>query len=670
VSTFTGRDQHLAVLHKLLPGHEDPGDTHAGATAVVISAIDGTAGVGKTALALHWAHQVRDRFPDGQLYVNLRGFDPGGQVMDPALAVRGFLDAFEVPPARIPADPDAQAALYRSLLVDKRMLIVLDNARDSAQVRPLLPGAPGCLVVVTSRNQLSSLIAATGTHPLTLDLLTTQEAEDLLARRLGTDRIAAEPDAVTEIISRCARLPLALTLVAAHAALRPHTPLHTLADQLRDAQQRWQTLTGDDPTSDIQTVFSWSYHALTSDAARLFRLLGLHPGPHIGAPAAASLTGLTPTAVRPLLAELARANLLTEPAPGRYTLHDLLRAYATDLAHTTDTDEQRHTAIGRILDHYLHTAHPANRLLNPARDPLPLDPPRAGVTPESFSDYAQAWGWFTAERPVLLAAVETAAATGFDTHTWQLAWTLSNFLQRRGHWHDWVAIGRAAVGAAQRLADPTVQARTHRMLAGAYLRLGRLDDAHTQLCQALNLVTRVGDQTQQAHTHRNLGLLWERRGQPAQALHHDQQALYLYQATGHRVGQADALNAVGWYHVLLGEYQQALTCCQQALTLHQQLGDLAGQAATWDSLGYAHHHLGQHTQAITCYQHALTLYQDLGNRYNEATTLTRLGDTHHTAGNPTTARDAYQQALTILTDLDHPEAGTVRTKLATITPIE
>ncbi len=663
VATFTGRTQHLADLNKLLPDHGPARDTPDRATAVVISAIDGTAGVGKTALAVHWAHQIRDRFPDGQLYVNLRGFDPSSQVTEAATAVRGFMDALEVPPQRIPADSDAQVALYRSLLVDKRMLIVLDNARDSAQVRPLLPSAPGCLVVVTSRNQLTSLVAATGAHPLTLDLLTNREARDLLTHRLGTDRIAAEPDAVEEIITRCARLPLALTLVAAHATLRPHTSLQSLAEQLSSAQQRWQTLTGDDPATDVQAVFSWSYHSLRPAAAQLFRLLGLHPGPDIGVPAVASLTGIPPNDARSLLAELVRANLITEHSPGRYTLHDLLRAYATQLAHTTDTDQQRHAATHRILDHYLHTAHTADRQLIPPRDPGPLAPPQPGVTPEHPADRAQAMAWFTAEHRVLLAAVDNAAATGFDTHTRQLAWTLWTFLDRRGHWHDLAEVGRSAAAAAERLADPTAQAHARRNLAIAHVRLGRVDDAHTQLSHALDLATRAGDLLGQAHSHYSLGYLWERQGHPAQALDHARQALHLYRAAGHQIGQAHALNLIGWYHVLLGDPQQALTSCQQALTLHQELDNHTGQAATWDSLGYAHHHLGHHTHAVTCYQNALDLYHDLGNRSEEANTLNHLGDTHHAAGAPKAAREAWQQALTILDDLDHPDADAVRTKL-------
>ena len=667
VAHFAGRAGELATLTGLLRGRADTGGT------VVISAIGGTAGVGKTALAVHWAHRVADRFPDGQLYVNLRGFDPTGSVMAPAEAVRRFLDALQVSPERIPVDLDAQAALYRSQLAGKRMLVVLDNARDTAQVRPLLPGAPGCLVLVTSRNQLTSLIAADAAHPINLDLLTSDEARQLLAQRLGTERVAAEPQAVAEIITRCACLPLALALVGARAALQPHTRLHRLADELRNTQHRWQTLTGDDPTTDVQAVFSWSYQALTPDAAQLFRLLGLHPGSDIAAPAADSLAGLPTSTIRPLLAELTQASLLVEHTPGRYTLHDLLRAYAGDLAQRIDTYQQRHTATHRILDHYLHTAHTATRLLYPALDPITLTPPAPGVTLQHPADYQQALDWFTVERPVLLAVVEHAAVAGFDTYAWQQAWTLATFLDRRGHWHDQATTGRTAVAAARRLADPTAQSRAHRILAHAYIQLGRFDDAHAMLSHALDLAIQAGDQTGQAHTHTNLSYLWEQRGNYPQALHQARQALPLFQATGHQLGQADALNAVGWYHALLGDYQQALTACQHALTLFQELGDRHGQAYTWDSLGYADHHLGDHSQALTCYQHALQLFQELGDRYQEAGTLIRLGDTYHATGNHQVAYDTWHQALTILDELDHPDAEQVRVKLIALdasTPVD
>jgi hypothetical protein len=343
---FSGRQSELAELDLVLD------QTPAGAVPVV--AISGTAGIGKTTLAVWWAHRVAHRFPDGQLYVNLRGFDAKTQAMDPGEAVRRFLAALNVPPERIPDDVDAQAALYRSHLAGRRMLLVLDNARDSAQVRPLLPGTPGCLVVVTSRRQLTSLIAADGAHPLTLNLLTGEEARLLLSRHLGAGRVAAEPAAVTEIVTRCARLPLALGLMAARVAVRPTVPLRLLADELCDTQQRWQTLTDDDTASDVRTVLSWSYQALTPAAARLFRLLGLHPGQDTDAPAAASLAALPVSATRLLLAELTQGSLLVEHVPGRYTFHDLLRAYATHLAHMIESEDQRRAAAGRVQHHYMN----------------------------------------------------------------------------------------------------------------------------------------------------------------------------------------------------------------------------------------------------------------------------------------------------------------------------
>jgi len=658
VGAFAGRAEHLARLDALLAA-----GAGGAPTAVVISAIGGTAGVGKTALAVRWAHRVKDQFPDGQLYVNLRGFDPSGQVMAPAAAVRGFLDAFEVPAERIPASPEAQAALYRSLLVGRRVLVVLDNARDAEQARPLLPGTPTALVLVTSRSQLTSLVAVDGAHPLTLDLLTEAEARELLARRLGPDRVAAEPDAVGQVIAWCARLPLALTIAAARAE-QSGFPLAALAADLAEAGRRLDVLDAGDAAGQVRAVLSWSYTALSPAAARLFRLLGLHPGPDISA-AAASLAAAPPAEARRLLAELVRASLLTEHTPGRYGFHDLLRTYAADLTHTHDPDDQRRAALGRMLDHYLHTAHTADRLLNPPRDPTPLalTPPGPGVTPEQPAGHGQALAWLAAEHPVLLAAVGLAAEVGLDTHCWQLAWTLDTFLDRRGHWHDWTTTWQTALAAAGRLGDPAAQAYAHRRLARAHSRLGRYPDAHTHVAHALRLYALAGDHAGQAGTHVDLGMLWERQGRPEQALGHAQQALTLSRAAGHRRGQAHALNAVGWCHALLGDHQQALTYCQQALTLLQDLGDRPGQADTWDSLGYAHHHLAQHTQAADCYQHALHLYRDLGDRYNEATTLTRLGDTQHAAGDPAAARTAWTQALDILTDLGHPDTDTVRAKI-------
>jgi tetratricopeptide (TPR) repeat protein/transcriptional regulator with XRE-family HTH domain len=652
---FTGRRRHLRELDALLAG--DP------PTAVVISAIAGTAGVGKTALAVHWAHRVTDRFPDGQLYVNLRGFDPSGRPSEPAAAVRGLLDALGAPPQGVPADPQAQFALYRTLLAGRRMLVVLDNARDAEQVRPLLPGAPGCLALVTSRNLLTGLVASEGAHPLTLDVLSTVEARDLLARRLGADRVAREPDAVEEIVAFCARLPLALAVVAAYAAIHPDLPLSHFAVELQDTEGRLDSFETGDRGTDVRAVFSWSYNSLHAAAARVFRLLGLHPGPDISAVAAASLAGDPLHEVQRSLADLARANLITEPRPGRYALHDLLRAYARELAQAVEPDAARHAAEHRMLDHYLHSAHTAALSLNPNRAAITVAEPRPGTNPEEPTDAEQAMAWFTTEHPVLLAVIEHAATGGWDAHIWQLSWSLADFSYRRGHWHAQITADGAAIAAARRLGDHTGQALCHRNLAKAFTQLNRYGDAHTHLRHALDLLIETGDRAGQASTHESLALVSERQEHYAAALEHAEQALALHRAAGNEVGQANAINQVGWYHALLGNHREALTNCGQALTLFQQLGSRPGQAATWDSLGYAHHHLGEYDKAIACYGKAIDLIRDIGSRYAEAEALGHLGDAHHAAGNADPARDAWREAVTILDGLDHPEADRIRGKL-------
>ena len=358
VPAFTGRSAELASLDALagldamVPRADGAGP--AATAEVAICAVSGTAGVGKTALAVHWAHRVAGRFPDGQLYVNLRGFDPGGAGLDPGQALHGFLEAFGVPPARIPEDLAAQSGLFRSLLAGKRILVLLDNARSAEQVRPLLPGSPGCLAIVTSRDKLAGLVATAGARPLALDLLTAADARDLLARRLGADRVAAEPAAIACIIAACARLPLALTIAAARAATSPTFPLAAIAAELREAASALDPFDAGESATDVRTVFSWSYRALSAPAARMFRLLGLHPGPDVAVTAAASLAAVPPGQARALLAELTRAHLLAEHAPGRYAFHDLLRAYASELASAQECPADRASAVHRLLDHYLH----------------------------------------------------------------------------------------------------------------------------------------------------------------------------------------------------------------------------------------------------------------------------------------------------------------------------
>jgi tetratricopeptide (TPR) repeat protein/transcriptional regulator with XRE-family HTH domain len=659
VAHFTGRAAELAELTGLL---EQAGAQPAG--TVVISAIGGTAGVGKTALALHWAHQVAGRFGDGQLYVNLRGYDPSGTPAAPEAAIRGFLDALGVPPARIPPGPEAQAGLYRSLLAERRMLIVADNARDEQQVRSLLPASPGSLVLVTSRSQLGGLAAANGAALISLDVLTHGEAVQLLTARLGTARAAAEPAAVDRIARLCACLPLALGVAAARAAARSGLPLAALAAELADSASRLEALDAGDPGSSVRAVFSWSTRQLTGEAARMFRLLGIHPGPDITAAAAASLAGRGQPQARALLCELARAHLIAEHLPGRYAFHDLLRAYAAEQARHTDSVTGRREATGRMLDHYLHTAARAALLLMPSQEPVVLAPPRPGAAPGQPADHRQAMAWFEAEHQVLIAAVTLAVASGFDAHAWQIPWAMSSFLQARGRLQEWAAAQRTALAAATRLGDTAAQALSGRLLANARTELGDHDQARGHYARSLTLYQRLGNRLGEAKILHSLGFAAQRQGRYADALRHAEQALRLYQASGDKANEAVALNNVGWDHCLLGDYQQARAFCRQALIVSAEAGHRWAEGDAWDSLGYAEHHLGNLADAAACYQRALRLFRESGARFDEAATLTRLGDARHAAGEQAHARQAWQQALAILEDLQHPHAAQARAKLA------
>jgi tetratricopeptide (TPR) repeat protein len=658
VRQFAGRKSELAELTALLD------DAGAGTpAAVVISAIEGTAGVGKTALAVHWAHLAANRFPDGQVYVNLRGFDPSRKPVPPAQAIREVLDALGVPAERIPASLDAQAALYRSLLAGRRMLVVLDNAREAQQVRPLLPGGPGCLVVITSRSQLVG-VAAEGAHTLTLDLLTEAEARELLDLRLGAARAGVEPEAAAELIRLCARLPLALAITAARAAARPGLGLGALAAELTDAQPVLDALDTGDPAASVRTVFSWSLDSLAAPAADMFGLLGLHPGPDITIPAAASLAGIPLSRARRALRELAEAHLISEHAPGRFSLHDLLRAYAAEQAAGYDRAGQRDAAVRRMLDHYLHTAEHANSVLYPSADPLALAAPAPGVQPEHFADHKQALAWFTAECQVLLTV--TRASPTVAHYACELPRAISRFLRRQSRWQDEIAMQTltlelAAAGRCDQLAH---QAHAYRCLGAGYDLAGQHEQAARALNQGLGLFRQLGDTVNQARLHFSLGRVFQGQGQPGQAMACARTALALFETAGHRPGQALALDGIGWCQIQLGQYTQALRTTGQALRLHRELGDLEGQACALDNFGLIHQRLGHTAQAIACYQRSLAIYEETGERYTIPWILARLGDSHRAAGDLPAATGAWKRAQAILDDLGHPGAEALRAKIA------
>ncbi|WP_181773162.1 AfsR/SARP family transcriptional regulator [Amycolatopsis pittospori] len=638
---FVGRASELAALD-------------ARSSGVVV--VGGPGGVGKTSFVLRWAHDRLDRFPDGQLYINLRGFDPTAVPLEPAVALRSFLDALQVPAERIPDDVDARSTLLRGLVARRRLLMVLDNARDESQVRPLLPGGGDCLVVVTSRSQLTGLVAVEQAHPLRMPMLEVSDAAALLTHRIDRRGLADEA-AVEDLVRFTGGLPLALAVVAARAIAHPGFPLRALVAELRDEQGR---LDAGDPASSVRAVTSWSYHGLSPEAARLFRLLGLHAGPDIGLAAAAALAGVTIAHVRPLLAELNRTHMVDEREPGRFRSHDLLRAFAREQA----SDDEAQEALGRVLDHYLHTGFAAERRLSPHWPPITLATPRAGAAPRAIETYDEAIDWFTAEHAAILAATELAVVSGeFDTHAWQIPWTISTFLTRTGRWDQRAATQQTALNAAKRLGDRAAQAAALHLLGRVHSMAGDHPRALADLTGALTLYQEIGDLTGEATTHFSLGLAGAGREDHETALNHAHRALELFRAKENRPWEAFSVSALGWYSARLGQDEPALAYSSEALELLRDVGDRDCEAHVLRTLGYVHHRRGEYGLAAEYHALAGDLFHALGDTYSEAATADQLGDARHHEGDIDAARQAWQRAETLLSGLGHPDAAAARAKL-------
>lgn len=631
-SPFVGRSDELDRLDAL--ASRSP-------TTVAISAMSGAGGIGKTWLALHWADRHADRFPDGQLFVDLRGFSPENAPMAPAVAMRGLLSALGVAPEGIPVDTHAQSALFRSLLVGKRVLLILDNAADTAQVSGMLPGSSSCMVLVTSRNRLAGLITGHGAQHLPLDVLPGSDARALLADRLGSDRVTAEPVAVDELVELCGGFPLALSIVAGRARTRPDLSLAALAAELRNLGL--EALDDGEPDASLSAVLSWSYRALTADQAGTFEALGLAPGPDLGLAAAASLLGCSPAEAGKRLRELERASLVHQEPHGRWRMHDLIRRYAAGVGHLLPP-AGRNTILRRVLDFYLHTANAADNRLYPLSASPELDPPSPGVQQHPLEDIPAALAWFTAEHANLMAAQQLALENGWHPAVWQFTWVLNTFQSRRGHRHDQLRACQAGVAAAERLSAPVRQVLAHRLLGRAYVELDCRDEATAHLHQALELARRHGTRVVEAHTHRTLASAWERWDDHERALDHATKALEIHRVLDDPLGEATALNAVGWCADQLGDHDAARAHCSSALELFRRHNDLNGEAATLDSLGSIDHHSGRHRQAVENYRQSLALYRRLEDINEAARTLTNLGHPHASLGQDDLARAAWQEA--------------------------
>jgi DNA-binding SARP family transcriptional activator len=637
VPHFTGRAEELRELTALL-SEETP-------ATVLISAIGGTAGVGKTALAVQWAHQVVGRFPDGQLYVNLRGYDPG-QPLSPADALAGLLRALGVPGQGIPPGQNERAGRYRSLLAGRRVLVVLDNARSAEQARPLLPATPGCAALVTSRDSLAGLVARDGARRLDLDLLPMAEAVSLLRELIG-GRVDVDPAAAAALARWCCRLPLALRVAAELATSRPDVPLADLVGELAGQQRSLDLLdAGGDQGTAVRTVFSWSCRHLDGDTARAFRLVGLHPGTDFDRYALAALTDYPPEHADRIMAQLIRAHLAEVVRPGRYGMHDLLRSYASELAVANETEDERRAALTRLLDYYLRVSATATGILYPGdRDRLPCGP-RQPVSAPPLADRVTARDWLDRERPSLVAAVE-AAGHGWPELAIQLANTLSRYLDDGCHEHEAIIIYGVARQAAHLTGDRAAEAAALTDLGIAEWSQDRYRQAAGRFRRALALFRQINDQAGQARTLNCLGVTQLSLCHYQQANAHLWEAVTLYRRAGTRGPEARALGNLGSTEFWLGRYQQAAALQQECLDLCRQNDDRAGEATALSRLGVLWARLGQYQRAIRCQRQSLAVSRDIRNPAEEATALAELGKVEVRLGRHYQAAGHFRQALEI-----------------------
>lgn len=661
VAHFTGRDAELAALDALLI--EDPVDRPA---AMVIGVIAGTAGVGKTALAVHWAHRVRDRFPEGQLFVNLHGYSPC-PLMGPEQALGEFLRALDVPMEQIPAGLGERAALYRSVLDGRRVVVVLDNAATAEQVRPLLPGSASCRVVVTSRNRLSGLIAHDGASRVSVDLLPPAEAITLLREVIGTARVAAEPESTAALASQCAYLPLALRIAAERAATHPHVTVADLAEELAVVHDRLDLLATaeqEDEATAVRAVFSWSYHALAPEAARAFRLLGLHAGADLSAPAAAALTDTTPAQARRLLETLVGMHLIEETGKDRYRLHDLLRVYAAERAQAEETDHDRAAAVRRVLTWYLHTGDAADRMLTPHRRRVSLGHPELPGTPLEFTTYGQALDWCETERANLVAAVRHAAEAGEHVIAGKLPLALWGFFNLRKHWADLITTHHIGLTAAQHLHDQEGEAWNRGGLGMAYLDLRRCDEALHHYQRALHICQDINDPWGEAVALLSLGRAYLQLERYDKALDYSQQALHICQDIDDPWSQTFALLNIGTIHRRLHHFEDALDCFQRTLTVVRSARHPSGEAMTLHNLGDTYRDLQRFEDARDYFQQACSAYRGIGDRWGEAETLRDIGDTFQKLNQMPAAVEYWRLALPIFEDLnDSVTAAKVRASI-------
>jgi len=649
IPDFTGREGHVKQLCDLLP------DVAAGdeSGAVVVSLVAGAGGLGKTTLAVHAAHRLRARFPDGQLYVGLHG--AGDRPAAPADVLGRFLRELGVDTQTIPVTEDERAALYRTRLAGRRMLIVLDDARDAAQVRPLLPGSASCGVIVTSRNRLPDL---GGSRLVDLDVLDADEARALLVRIVGAGRLEAEPEATAQVLAACAGLPLAIRIAGARLAVRAGWTIQTLARRLADERRRIDEFTVGDLA--VRACFEVSFASLPPvgrggvDPARAFRLLGLWRGPFIALPAAAALLGEPADDVADALEVLVDANLLQSPAADRYRFHDLLRVYAAERAAKQESQQERDAAVRRLVTWYLHTAAAAVHVVESHRDQVALDPPPPGCHPLSFDTAGAAFAWCDTERGNLVASTRQAGEAGLDDIAWKLAVAAGGFLYRWSYWTDSIACHRIGLASARRLGDRKGEAWVLNNL-GMVFGDQRLDNAIGYLQDALAIRREIGDRRGEAQTANNLAYSYQLRGRTDEAVGLLLQALDLQRQVRHRYGESVTLSNLGEAYLDLGDVDEAMGYLREALSIAREIGAQPIEGYVLTNLGQAHLNRGRVDEAVRCLRQAVSIHHTAGDRYGEAHDLNHLGQAERSAGRPAVAAEAWSRAQAIFRELGDDE---------------
>ncbi|QQQ78430.1 tetratricopeptide repeat protein [Saccharothrix sp. 6-C] len=647
VHYFVNRGAEITKLNQFATS-ESRTNAHGAVSVIVIT---GTAGVGKTSLALHWAHQVRDQFPDGQLYVNLRGYDPG-QPITPGQALDRFLRALGVPASAIPTDVETAAEAYRSIIADQRILIVLDNAANLAQVRPLLPGTASCLVLVTSRSRLSGLAVWSGAQKVFVDVFPEDEAVNLLVTTTSDHRSHDSVGDLVQLARLCARLPLALRIAAERAASRPRMPLGELVRDLRNESTLWDALATDDGAGEtIRSVFAWSYRALPADVAKLFRSLGMHPGLDFDSSSAAALSGFSPDHVRQLMDVLVGAHLVEQTGSDRYQFHDLLKVYAVSEANRDETPEERAAALHRLLAWFLRSAHAAasaidSHFRSPALPEFPFT-----VHARTFRDLDDAIDWYHSEAPNLVAVTKAAARI----EEYDLAWRLSAVLRKIYAFHnpveDWITVATIGLSAARKSGDPAGEADNLDSLGMAYAQSGKPDRGLDLHLAALELWSAVADPHGQAVCHNSIGLIHLRARRLHQANDHFTSCLDLVRQLRDRRWEGIALGNIGNTLQYLGRTDEALPLVEQALEIHRETGNRVSEGGSLIVLGAINQALGNHHQALADVRSAVEISRELKSSARESFGLLHLGQLEIEVGRPEDALVTFQRAAVLLRQL-------------------